>query len=91
MSRLAAMLAIVTFAAFAVGPTAPARAAGTDAGTKEVKTGSFQIKIPERCKESVIATLIARMGWGTLEEVKKAGEADYDLANETFEVYVPDD
>src|SRR2546423_5191062 len=84
MSGLAAMLGVV---ASMVLPTEPAR--GADA--REVKTGSFPIKIPERCKERVIPTLIARLGWGTMEEVKKAGEADYNLSDETFEVYVPAD
>src|SRR5512133_1877940 len=91
MSRLAAVVAIV---ASLVVPSWPARAADdkpADGGAKEVKTGSFQIMIPQRCKESVIPTLIARMGWGTMEEVKKAGEADYNLSDETFEVYVPAD
>ena len=73
MIRLAALIAVVVAT---VLPIAPARAADGDA---EVKTGSFQVKIPERCKDSVIPTLIARLGWGTMEEVKKAGEADYDL------------
>src|SRR4051794_8969088 len=63
--------------------------ADADAGAKEVRTGSFQIKIPQRRKDSDIPTLTARLGWGTMEEVKKAGESEYDLAKESFEMYVP--
>ena len=67
----------------------PAGASAADEA-KQIKTGSFQIKIPTRCKDSAIPTLIARHGWGTMDDVKKAGgDTDYDLAKETFEVYVP--
>jgi hypothetical protein len=55
-----------------------------------VKTGSFQIKILERCRDSAVPQIISRLGWGTMDAVKKTGaEQDYDLATETFEVYVP--
>ena len=61
-------------------------------GAGEVRTGAYQIKVPARCKDSAIPTLIARLGWGTMEDVQKAGgDTDYDLKDETFEVYVPPD
>ena len=57
---------------------------------KETKTGSFQITISQRSKESAIPLIVSRLGWGTMDSVKKSGaEQDYDLKNETFEVYVP--
>jgi hypothetical protein len=59
---------------------------------KETRTGKFQIHVPERCRDSAVPTLVARMGWGNMDSVKKSGwEQDYDLKNETFEVYVPPD
>jgi poly(3-hydroxybutyrate) depolymerase len=61
-------------------------------GDANSKTGAFQIKIPERCKDSAIPSIIARLGWGTMESVKQShAEQDYNLADETFEVYVPAD
>ena len=59
------------------------------------RTGAYQLKIAERSRNSAIALICARMGWGNMEQVKAAAlkdgaDADYDLANETFEVYVPE-
>src|SRR5215217_2526442 len=92
------LAAVIATGAMLLWAARPARAADdkpadppADGGAKEVRTGSFQIKIPQRCKDSDIPTLIARLGWGTMEDVKKAGESEYDLAKESFEMYVPGD
>ena len=76
-----------------VVPAAPARAQDEAAG-KAPKTGAFQLRVPARSKASAIQTIVGRMGWGTMEQVKAAAEkdgadADYQLSNESFEVYVP--
>ena len=77
---LVALCAVVAFPTGARGADEP----------KEFKTGSFQIKVPTRCKDSAIPALIARLGWGTMDDVKKAGgDQDYNLSDEAFEVYVP--
>ena len=75
-------------------PPAPAHAQD-DASGKAPKTGAFQLRIPTRSKTSAIPTVVARMGWGTMEQVKAAAkkdnaDVDYQLSNESFEVYVPD-
>ena len=59
------------------------------------KTGSFQTRIPQRSKSSAILGITARMGWGGKAEVEAAakkdgGEVDYDLSEETFDVFVPE-
>ena len=58
------------------------------------RTGAFQFKIPDRSRNSAIALVCARMGWGNMDQVRAAAQkdgadADYDLSNETFEAYVP--
>ena len=69
--------------------TVPDAAADSGAGAKP-RTGSFQIKIAKRCKDSAIPVVVSRLGFAPLDPVKDAAvEKDYDLANETFEVYVP--
>ena len=56
------------------------------------RTGSFQIKITERSKESAIPSVVSRLGWESTDAFKKPGvEQDYDLADESFEAYVPPD
>lgn len=60
------------------------------------KTGSFQLTIKERSKHSAILPMTARLGWGTKSEVEAAakkdgGEVDYDVAKESFDVFVPED
>src|SRR5688500_18279321 len=78
--RVVLMLAVV------LAGTRVARAADNES---KARTGPFQIKI-ERCKESAIPAVVSRLGWGGTEAIKNSGdEQDYDLANETFEVYVP--
>ena len=74
-------------------PAAPAHAQD-DAAGKAPKTGAFQLRVPTRSKTSAIPTVVARMGWGTMEQVKAAAQkdgadVDYQLSNESFEVYVP--
>jgi dienelactone hydrolase len=60
------------------------------------QTGSFQVHVPERSKNSQMVPLCARLGWGTKVQLEAAAkqngtETDYDLANETFEAFVPED
>ena len=76
-------------------PPAPARAQDDGAG-KAPKTGAFQLRIPIRSKTSAVPTVLARMGWGTMEQAKAAAQKDgadldYQLYGESFEVYVPPD
>jgi hypothetical protein len=60
------------------------------------QTGSFQVHVPQRSKNSDMVSLCARLGWGTRAQLEAAAkkngtETDYDLSNESFEVFVPDD
>ena len=69
-------------------PTTDAAASPAPGG--KPRTGSFQIKVPTRCKDSAIPLLVSRFGFAPLDPVKDANvEKDYDLANESFEVHVP--
>ena len=68
----------------------PASAQDKNAAADAPRTGAFQLTIPQRSKDSAVAAVISRLGWGTIDVVKNSGaEQDYDLAKETFEVYVP--
>jgi hypothetical protein len=86
-----AFLSFVTIASLARAddPAPPAADSGP-------RTGQFQLRIPERSKSSAILPMTARLGWGSKAEVEAAakkdgGEVDYNLSNETFEVFVPED
>lgn len=62
----------------------------------KAQTGSFQLTIPKRSERSAIIPMCARLGWGTKQQVEEAaekegGETDYNLSEETYEVYVPRD
>jgi hypothetical protein len=73
-------------------PDAANNPAPDAAPDSKVRTGSFQIKIAERCKDSAIPLLVARFGFAPIDPAKDPDvEKDYDLANESFEVYVPPD
>jgi dienelactone hydrolase len=72
----------------------PAAALAADGANPQ--TGSFQVHIPRRSKNSDMVSLCARLGWGTKAQLEAAAkkngtETDYDLANESFEVFVPED
>lgn len=63
---------------------------------QQPRTGSFETQIPQRSKSSAILGITARMGWGGKAEVEAAakkdgGEVDYDLSQENFDVFVPED
>ena len=94
------LLRVVTFV-FLIAP--PVRAADEPEtpvrrdidGARAKKTGSFQVRIPERSRSSAILGITARMGWGGKAEVEAAakkdgGEVDYNLSDETFDVFVPE-
>ena len=54
------------------------------------------IHIPQRSKNTDMVSLCARLGWGTKAQLEAAAkkngtETDYNLADESFEVFVPDD
>src|SRR4051812_43507932 len=95
LHRLLVLLSVVALAPHArADDPAPAPAA---AGAQDkARTGTFQLHIPERSKNSNIFNVCARLGWGTRTEIeaaaKKDGKSvDYDLSNETFEAFVPED
>ena len=74
------------------------RAGRDDAAPDAAKpqTGAFQLSITERSKFSAIATIVTRMGWGTMEQVKAAAQkdgrdVDYNLSGESFEAFVPEE
>ena len=96
---LIVLLSVVTLAPHVrADDPAPAGAPGgfPAAAEGKVRTGSFQLPIPERSKNSNIFNVCTRVGWGTRTEIEAASKKDgkpidYDLANETFEAYVPED
>src|SRR5688572_10133646 len=49
--------------------------------------GHFQLTFTERSPLSTNKEICARMGWALLEE--EAAKVDYNLSQESFEVYVP--
>ena len=53
----------------------------------EPGNGHFQLTFTERSPLSTNKEICARMGWSLLEE--EAAKVDYNLAQESFEVYVP--
>jgi poly(3-hydroxybutyrate) depolymerase len=82
------VLCLLALAAVGAAP-APAPVVNTT-----VRTGAFQARVTERSRNSAIALICARMGWGTMDQVKAAAQkdgadADYDLSKETFEAYIP--
>jgi hypothetical protein len=90
-STLIRILPIVALALL----SSPVRAADPPA-TGKSRAGAFQLHVPDRSKHSAIANIIARMGWGTMDDVKAAaakdgGDVDYKLSGETFEAFVPED
>ena len=88
-----AFAASATLAAAAPEPEVPVRR-DVPAG-QQLRTGSFQTQISLRSQSSAILGITARMGWGGKAEVEAAarkdgGEVDYDLSQETFDVFVPE-
>jgi hypothetical protein len=71
-------------------PDSTTNSAPDAAADLKKRTGSFQIKIPQRCKDSAIPLLVSRFGFAPIDPAKDPDvEKDYDLAKESFEVYVP--
>jgi hypothetical protein len=88
------LIRILPIMALAMGSSL-AQAADSPAGA-EPRTGAFQLHVPTRSKHSAVANIIARMGWGTMDDVKAAaakdgGDVDYALSDETYEAFVPED
>src|SRR5690349_17438173 len=91
LSRAFAAAALILLGA---GAAPAADAAGGNAAGK--KTGTFQVQITQRSKNTAMVPLCARLGWGTRAELEAAAkkngtETDYNLSNETFEAFVPED
>ena len=91
---LAASMLFLVSAAVARADDGPAASPGPVTGGK--KTGSFQIHIPQRSKSSGVISVCARLGWGSKAEVeasaaKDGSEVEYNISNEVFEVFVPEE
>jgi hypothetical protein len=87
MSRAQSMIrGMVIVAAIALCGLA---ARGDDAPDAHPKTGSFTLTFTDRSDQATNAFMATRMGWTiSAEEAKKL---DYNLPDESFEVYVPPD
>src|SRR5689334_11312193 len=56
----------------------------------DARTGAYQTSFTERSPLSAMDVQVPRFG-GTMSALKTAGkDNDYDLQNETFQVYVPE-
>jgi hypothetical protein len=60
------------------------------ATAEEAKKGSYQLKLTDRSPLSAIARQAERCGWQLAAINKSQHEKDYDIAGESFEVWVPD-
>lgn len=84
---LAAAMAMACNARFA-GANVPAPAVRTPG--HPARTGAYPITIPQRCAESAIPAIMSRLALGGTQGVKRSEpEQDYDLAKESFQIYVP--
>lgn len=87
MSRAHSMIARVgIMVAFALVGSVARGDEGTDA---KPKTGSFTLTFTDRSEQATNAFIATRMGWKISDE--EAKKLDYNLADESFEVYVPSD
>ena len=64
-------------------------ARGDEGPDAKPKTGSFTLTFTDRSDQATNAFIATRMGWKISEE--EAKKLDYNLADESFEVYVPQD
>jgi len=72
--------------AFAVAAIAlPVSVRGQDSRPAATQTGAFSLQFTERSPESDLGKIKARMHWERVDQPMP----DYDLAKETFSVYVP--
>ncbi|MDB5356477.1 MAG: hypothetical protein JWN24_2930 [Phycisphaerales bacterium] len=83
--------AAMIFALLLLSTPARSDPAPPPAAPNPPQTGQFQVKFTERSPSSALDKLAHRLGW-TLDTLKKEGvELEYDLAKESFEVYIPAD
>src|SRR5947207_3004074 len=64
-------------------------ARGDDGADAKPKNGSFTLTFTDRAEQATNAFIATRMGWKISDE--EAKKLDYNLADESFEVYIPQD
>ena len=92
MGRTPRQLPLLVIGLVAIAGAASAANAADAADSEKPRTGRLEIRIADRSPASNMETLIERMGWGSMEDMRTAGaETTYAIENERFQAYVPDD